>query len=268
MSDVPADHFFRGLRMLALGLSLLGLPGIRAAEKAKETNPPAPPQLVVALPPGVIRGVTNAILVRGQRLKEMTQLRLVADGQTNELILGKVDEVAVPERFKAGQVGDQQTALQLVTPAGLEAGTNLFLVAVSPLGESRPLPLFAVGADEFEAQLKPANGFREATQLPLGRFGRGQLENPRTVAVFRLEGRATQTLRVEVWAQRLGSTLDAALTLHDFRGAVLLRSDDVAGRDPVLELTLPADGTYFLSLSGQDERSSPTHVYLMRAALE
>jgi len=268
MSSVPARPIFCGLRRLVLGLSLLGLSGLRAAEKSKDTNPPAPPQLVVALPPVVIRGVTNAILVRGQRLKEMTQLRLVSGGQTHELILGKVDEVAVPDRFKAGQVGDQQTALQLITPAGLESGTNLFLVAVSPVGESRPLPLFVVGEEEFEAQLKPASGFREATQLPLGRFGRGQLNNPRTVAVFRLEGRATQTLRVEVWAQRLGSTLDATLTLHDFRGAVLHRSDDVAGRDPVLELTLPADGTYFISLAGLDDRSSPTHVYLIRADLE
>lgn len=259
----------RRFRLLALALSLAGSPVQgREEEKPKETNAPAPPRLVVALPPVVVRGTTNTLTLRGQRLKELTRLEAVLEGVTNELALSEVSDAAVPDRYKAEQTGDQQMKIEIVAGADWPAGLQLVLNGISPAGSGDPLPLWVVDPDELDSVIEATPGFREAPRLTMGRYLQGRLDGRREVAVYRFEGEAQQRLQVELWAQRLGSTLDASLTLHDARGAVLLSVDDVQGRDPVLEATLPVSGTYFLSVAGLDERSSPTHVYLLRPDLK
>ncbi len=254
---------------LALVALLAGSPAQgREEEKPKETNAPAPPRLVVALPPIVVRGITNTLTLRGQRLKELTRLEAVVAGVTNELTLAEISDAAVPDRYKAEQTGDQQMKIEIFPAADVPGGTNLLLNGVSGAGSGESLPLWVVNQDEFDSTTKAAAGFREAPRLIMGRFIQGRLDKRGEVAVYRIEGQAGQALQVELWAQRLGSTLDASLTLHDARGAVLLSVDDVHGRDPVLEATLPVSGTYFLSVAGLDERVSPTHVYLLRPDLK
>jgi hypothetical protein len=52
-----------------------------------------------------------------------------------------------------------------------------------------------------------------------------------------------------VQAARFGSPVDGFLTLHDADRKLLASSDDADGSaDPVLAVTLPKDGTYYISL--------------------
>ena len=52
-----------------------------------------------------------------------------------------------------------------------------------------------------------------------------------------------------ITAASLGSPADLLLTVYDARRQVILTVDDVDGHpDPKAEITLPADGVYYLSL--------------------
>lgn len=262
------SSYTRGLGVV-VGV-LLAVPGIaRGAEPSVTTNPPpAPPRLVLSIPAVVIPGRTNALRVRGQRLGELQRLELRTSAGTQPLPIPKAATVPVPDRFKPEQVGDAQIELDCVVPEGVTEGLHAVLVAASPAGESTPLPLVVVNAGAWNPGFNPADGFADAPLLPPGTWISGVLSDRREVAVVRIDARAGQRLRAEVWASRYGSTLDAALSLHDGRGAVLRRIDDTEGRDPVLEWTFPATGSYYLSLAGSDERAAPTHTYLLRMGLE
>jgi hypothetical protein len=249
---------------------VLAAPGIaRGAEPAVATNPPpAPPRLVLSIPAAVVPGRTNALRIRGQRLGEMQRLELRTPAGTALLPIPTAATVPVPDRFKVEQVGDSQIELDCFVPEGVPEGFHASLAATSPAGESALLPLVVVKAENWNPGFKPSGGFADAPLLPPGTWISGTLPDRREVAVMRLEARAGQQLRAEVWASRYGSTLDAALSLHDARGAVLRRVDDREGRDPVLEWTFPATGRHYLSLAGTDERAAPTHTYLLRVDLE
>jgi len=249
---------------------LLAAPGVaRGADAAVSTNPPpAPPRLILSIPAVVIPGQTNALRIRGQRLGEMQRLELRTPTGAQALPIPAAATVPVPDRFKPEQAGDTQIELDCFVPEGVPEGLHAFLAAASTAGESALLPLVVVNASAWNPDFKPSGGFADAPLLPPGTWIAGTLPDRREVAVVRIEARAGQRLRAEVWASRYGSTLDAALSLHDLRGAVLRRVDDREGRDPVLEWTFPAGGRHYLSLSGTDERAAPTHTYLLRVDLE
>ena len=90
----------------------------------------------------------------------------------------------------------------------------------------------------------------------------GAIQGAQDVDVFKIEGKAGQTLVFEVLAARLGSPLDPIITLYDDKGQALARSDDeLPPDDPRLEVKLPRDGAYYLSLIDAHDQGGPTHVY-------
>src|SRR5207248_3062409 len=93
-----------------------------------------------------------------------------------------------------------------------------------------------------------------ASAAPLGR--------DRDVDVFRFAGKAGEVVHVEVRAARLGSPVDGLLTLYDADRRVLALCDDADGSlDPVLSVTLPKDGAYFVSLIDAHDVGGPMFPY-------
>src|SRR5206468_487094 len=76
----------------------------------------------------------------------------------------------------------------------------------------------------------------------------GTIKNERDVDVFKIEGKKGDKLRIEVQANRFGSPVDAMLTLHDANRRIVDSADTGTNPDPILVVTLPKDGTYFLSV--------------------
>ncbi|MBC8117392.1 MAG: hypothetical protein H7062_23590, partial [Candidatus Saccharimonas sp.] len=69
----------------------------------------------------------------------------------------------------------------------------------------------------------------------------GRLDGPAQQDRFRLAVTPTSKLLLEVFAERIGSRIDAALELRNLQGAVLASNDDGPGMiDPRLEFTVPA----------------------------
>ncbi|MGE3809195.1 MAG: PPC domain-containing protein, partial [Gemmataceae bacterium] len=106
------------------------------------------------------------------------------------------------------------------------------------------------------------NGFRQAQPIQVPQAVEGAIQAPQDVDVFKIAGKAGQKLLIEVHAARRGSPLDPILTLYDERSQVVARSDDDdPSGDARLEVTLPRDGAYFLSLIDAHDQGSPAHVY-------
>ncbi len=246
-------------------MPLLFAMGLRGAETSeKPAKKPEPPQVLIVQPPGLEAGVTHKLRVRGLALTNATAVRFHSGTNVVAVAIAARGDAVKIEGYETARVGDQRLEIEFTVPANASAGTNSDLVVVAPDGESMPFPLLVLPAGTVLGEKEPNNGFREApgTRPPINL--RGALDSTGDVDVFRVELEAGQTLHAEVFAARIGSTLDALLTLHTLRGAVLASNDDAAGRDPILDYKVATSGDYYLAVSYANERAAATHEYVLQ----
>jgi len=138
----------------------------------------------------------------------------------------------------------------------------------NPYGASGTNRLLVADPARVRKEKEPNGGFRGAQDLQPPVTVDGAIPQAFDVDVYHLQGKAGQKLRAEILAARFGSALDATLTLHDARGSVLLSCDDTKeSRDPLLEFTLPADGSYFLAVADAHDTGGITHIYWLQIQL-
>jgi hypothetical protein len=91
----------------------------------------------------------------------------------------------------------------------------------------------------------------------------GRLEREGDADAFAFAGKKDQKVRARVEARSLGFPTDAVLSLLDAGGQVVVEQDDTArdSRDPVLDMTLPADGNYRVVIRDLAGRGSLRMVY-------
>lgn len=90
----------------------------------------------------------------------------------------------------------------------------------------------------------------------------GRLLKPNEVDVYHVDLKAEEKILVEVFADRLGSPIDASLELRDDKGARLAQVDDVVGADPKLEYTAPKkDSRVTIAVSDALRRGDEHRLY-------
>jgi hypothetical protein len=255
-------------RMSGAGSGLLAVwvagAGLAADPKEAPAKPPEPPRVLVVQAPGLEAGALAKLKLRGQFLTNATGVRLTGSLTSVPVTIRNRGEAVKLDGFEPAKVGDQRLEVEFTLPADAALGTNAALVVTAPAGESAPFPLLILPAASVLGEKEPNNGFREAPGAKPPLNLRGALDSGGDVDVFRVDLESGQTLRAEVWAARLGSTLDAMLTLYTSQGAVLASVDDTAGRDPILEYRVTATGDYFLAVSYANEKPAGTHEYLLQ----
>jgi hypothetical protein len=100
--------------------------------------------------------------------------------------------------------------------------------------------------------------------LPAGRVGVcGKLSSPGAEETFRVQVEPKTKVRFEVFAERLGATLDAALIVRNVAGAALAQAEDSPGTlDPVLEFTVPDKVTsVIVAVTDAQGRGGPRGTY-------
>ena len=124
---------------------------------------------------------------------------------------------------------------------------------------------------ETEPNDKPATA--QSVTLPV--IINGHIDPPGDWDVFRFDGHAGQKIVAEVRARRLNSPLDSILKLADTAGNQLAFNDDFEDKgagltthhaDSYLTATLPADGTYYLSLGDTQHKGGPDYAYRLRVS--
>ena len=147
-----------------------------------------------------------------------------------------------------------------------------------------PLPVLPKGAlaspflrwavdtlPEIEELRRRGSPSRQNVTLPA--IVNGAIEKPGERDVYAFGGRAGQTVVLEALARRLGSPLDASLTLADASGAVLAFNDDTEDRgaglvthhaDARVAFTLPKDGLYEARIADLQGKAGPEYLYRLR----
>ena len=78
---------------------------------------------------------------------------------------------------------------------------------------------------------------------------------------FKFTAKKGQTFDVKVFARRLGSPLDAILTVYDKDGKQIASADDTGNPDPEARVAIPADGQYFIRIRDHLRAAGPMHAY-------
>jgi len=152
----------------------------------------------------------------------------------------------VPNNYPGERVGDSEVEIELEVPKDAKA---VKLTAVNTGGESNAYELLLRDDTPVVSEKEDNGGFATAQPVPVPSAIEGTIKSERDVDVFKIEGKAGEKLLIEVQAARFGSPLDGFLTLHDAHRKLIASADDTNGSpDPVLAVTLPKDGAYFLTL--------------------
>jgi hypothetical protein len=220
------------------------------------------PKVIVAIPLGMVAGKTNTVEIRGLNLDTAKALHF-----TETVVQGKVTsqgKAEVPQNQKKERFGDTQAKADIFVPADFKGDEAAFTLE-TPDGKSAPAKLVVLRPGAFAEENEDNGGFAKPQPITLPATMRGRIQAAQDVDVFAFEGKAGQRVLAEILAARLGSPLDATLTLWNSSNTLLASADDSPGdRDPRLDFILPAAGRYFLVVQDAHDQGSAAHGYLLR----
>jgi hypothetical protein len=237
-------------------LSLLSLVSADEPKPADKT-----PLLLVAAPLGISPGAAVRFTGRGLNLDQASEVRATIGDKKLDVKLHGKQKVGVPQNQELKKFGDCQVDFELTVPTE-GSPEKLSLVVVTPQGESKPYELPITAATTLVSEKEPNDGFDQPQPIELDKIILGRIESAQNVDVYAISGQAGQKLLVEIIAERLGSTLDCQLSLHNARGVLLASNDDQPNSaDPQIKIVLPGTGQFFVVISDANDQGSPTHGY-------
>lgn len=188
------------------------------------------------------------------------------DGATQILVEGPPG-ITVSE-VKAANARQVTATFEIAPDAVPGRRTVRVLGATNGLTNARN---FFVGKLPEVLEIEPAASEPQTPQLvSLPVVVNARLNPPLDVDAFRFAGKAGQKIVAAVLAQRMDSLikrnkspgfLDTSLELLDASGKIVATAEDTLGLDPVLYVTLPADGEYVVSVKSLSFIGGPEAVY-------
>ena len=119
----------------------------------------------------------------------------------------------------------------------------------------------------------PIDDPSKAQKVDLPIIVNGRVERPGKWDIYEAEGKAGETIVVEVHARRLGSPLDSCVKVTSADGRIIALNDDhfdaASGMntdhaDSCLMVKLPADGKYFIHLGDTRRHGGKDYAYRLR----
>jgi hypothetical protein len=227
-------------------------------------------QLAWALPAPTLGGdsrITITLPSDGRYTVEIHDFQYAAAAPGNfRLKLGTwqyVDAV-FPPAVRRGQVAAIEllgnTVGQYVQVQANGEASALPVPWADPTGVSGMRPWIRV-SDLPEFVAKEGIGLQDVAAVPVALNGR--LARPGAIDRFRLKVQPGAKLRFEVFADRLGSPMDAVLKLQREDGTLLAQADDTPDSpDPVLDFTVPPDlQSLVVAIEDLHDRGQPNFIY-------
>ncbi len=221
-------------RPLSVVLTIFTLTCTAAISHAQLPNT----RLFAVFPPGGQAGAAvDLTITSGIELEEV-----------NRLLFNHPGIVAAQ---KMQDVGGKPTPLVnqfAITVAGDVPPGNYEVRAVGFFGISNPRT-FVVGAKKELNETEPNNTRETAPVIELNQTANGRVNGATDIDWFKFAGKAGQRVLGDCAARRLDSKLDANLELYDAGGKRLAAArNTLVNKDALLDVTLPADGDYFVKL--------------------
>lgn len=148
------------------------------------------------------------------------------------------------------------------------------LTATGPGGQSNAIDFHVESLPE-DAEREDNNRLGMANPVEIPALINGTILLPGDVDFFRIEGSGNKSMSFEVFARRLGSPLDANLTIYNDDGEMIAYNDDyenpTAGltthhADAHITVTLPDNGRCFVRVTDTQNRYGYAHAYRLRIA--
>lgn len=126
--------------------------------------------------------------------------------------------------------------------------------------------LLELGDDPEVLEAEPNQSTSQALAIAVPGVANGRIATAGDIDLWSWEAEAGRTYRLEVAAARIGSPLDAVLTVTDAAGKTLATADDNGGAaDPVLHFTPSSAGTYYVQVAERfASRSGPQFAYRLK----
>ncbi len=168
--------------------------------------------------------------------------------ETAKLLFDHPGIVASPKMQTVGGIS-VPVPNQFVVTVGADVPPGHYdLRAVGFFGISNPR-YFVVDSRQERIEAEPNNAREQANALEWNQIVNGRVTGGADVDWYKFTGKAGQRLLVSCMARRLDSKLDAALELYNAAGRRLeFARRNLGGQDPLIDITIPADGDFFVKL--------------------
>lgn len=235
--------------LVSLGLAVTALGAAWAQGKKQEYR--------LQEPGWVMAGQTTVVKLYGQDLTP-NAIRFENAGITGKVL--KAEAFSGKSDWQRSW-GNRVVEVEVVSTADVKPGLQRFTLTGEGMEPTPGSVLLDVAAPEVK-ETEPNNDLRKPQVLPDGPVTvTGKLDGD-GADVFRFNGKAGETWRVEVFARRLNREVkfEPLLRLRDPRLAPIRAGVD-QGNDCAIELKLPADGPYLVELFDADNRSGGDYNY-------
>jgi len=223
--------------------------------KTGDVIPPAKPEIVAVSPRGIQRGVTTRVTITGKNLLEPDALKFDRG------------EIGAKVAAQEGAASATSVVFDITPPADLPRGRYRVRVT-TPGGASDELPIEIEEIPQLaEAEPNndaPTNKTTSHNALPAAIWGTIAAKGDVDHVTF--DAQAGQTLIFDLEAKRLGSPLNAVLTLLNPAGQVVANSNDYGDdSDPLLTYRVSAPGRYTIRVRDLALAGSDKHTYRLTA---
>lgn len=214
------------------------------------------PDLLTVSPSVAKAGATVEVTINGKNLDEAGALRF-----SDARIVGK--QKTLPADDLHPQPRPVENTFTVTIPADVESGVYE-VRSRGYFGLSTARPFLVVPAESNELVKEGDISTPEtAMELPLdtgviGTLPTGKFDH------YRFEAKKGQRLLLEVRAERIDSQADVILAVIDAQGRELENSRHHFGRDPFVDFTAPADGTYYATLTDSLYKGGRDYFYHLR----
>jgi hypothetical protein len=224
-------------------------------------KPPVPgqsqPQLTIVMPSGGKVGSTIEVAVSGLALDEPQGLLFSQPGFKAELVTVPTSDKDAKkpegERGSQGKRRGNPNNAQLTThkykvtiPAKASLGIHDVRI-VTKAGVSNPRA-FVVGDLAETLEQEPNNDVPQAQRVDLNTTVSGAISSATDVDYFVFGGKKGQRVVVSCLASSIDSRLQTGVEVYDQGGKLLAFNKSYNGADALTDVTLPADGDYYVRL--------------------
>ena len=216
----------------------------------------AGPSLTVMEPWGAQRGTAVTLTLKGYDLTDDVRILTTLPGAVTELTAERPGRELplLVEIAKDAEVGSYP--IRVETKAGI---SNVLLFTVGPFKEQSE-------AESATMRRMYSNDSAEtAEEMTLPATVNGALRGADR-DWYRVSGPAGEKVVVEVEARRIGSAIDATIEVRDSAGNTIARNNDAPGLavDPRTEVTVPADGVFFVQVHDARFSEQKMNFYRLR----
>src|SRR5262245_33369380 len=241
------------MRRFAIALAAFAYGSALPAVAQQNLPPMVQPRLQSVVPSGAKAGTTVEVAFTGTDIEEPDGLHFSHPGIRAEPIIPPTPPAPATDPKKPapappamGRPRPTVSKFKITVDPGVSVGLHdvrLF----NKWGVSNPRP-FTVGDQKEIEEKEPNNDVAQAQRVEINTLVNGIINSPTDVDYYVFAGKKGQRVLLHAAASSIDSRAKPALEVFDADGNRLVNNRNYLGNDALADVTLPADGDYWVRL--------------------